>query len=387
MAVCTATREDLPGDAFEDPVERWTLRSPSGVEASVLTLGAVLQSLRVPDAVGTAVEDVVLRLPGPREYAGNGAYLGAVVGRYANRIAGGRFRIDGTVHQVPVNDRGNALHGGTDGFDRRVWRARPLTYADGSAGVRMGLDSPDGDQGFPGALAVTVDYVLRPDGTLVLDCTARTDRPTVVNLTHHAYFNLSGRPELGVLGHVLTVDADAYLPIDDTSVPLPGPPKPVGGTPFDFTAPRRLGADIGAPHPQLATAGGYDHCWVLRGHAWSRTQGGARPLGDAPDGAVAPHRAARLEDPGSGRVMEVRTTEPGLQVYTGQQLDGTLKDSVGRPLAGHAGVCLETQHFPDSPNRPEYPSTEVRPGRPLRSRTEFAFPHLWGPARDGLPAG
>ncbi|WP_043262100.1 aldose epimerase family protein [Streptomyces sp. e14] len=377
MAVCTATREDLPAGAYEEPVERWTLRSPGGVRASVLTLGAVLESLRVPDAAGAAVDDVVLRLPGPREYAGSGAYLGAVVGRYANRIAGGRFRLDGAVHQVPVNDRGNALHGGTDGFDRRMWRARPVAYGDGSAGVRLSLDSPDGDQGFPGALAVSVEYVLRPDGTLVLDSTARTDRPTVVNLTHHAYFNLAGRPELGVLDHVLTVDADAYLPIDATSLPLPGAPRPVRGTPFDFTRPRRLGAGIGAPDPQLATAGGgYDHCWVLRGYAGSRERtAGSQGEGVADGGAVA-YRAARLEEPVSGRIMEVCTTEPGVQVYTGQQLDGTVEDFEGRPLAAYAGVCLETQHFPDSPNRPDYPSTEVWPGQPLRSRTEFAFPHL-----------
>ncbi|MFQ6148204.1 aldose epimerase family protein [Streptomyces seoulensis] len=387
MAVCTATREVLPADAFEEPVERWTLRSPSGVEARVLTLGAVLHSLRVPDAAGTAVDDVVLRLPGPREYAGESAYLGAVVGRYANRIAGGRFRLGGAEHQVPVNDRGNALHGGTDGFDRRVWRALPVAYEDGSAGVRLTLDSPDGDQGFPGELSVTVEYLLRPDGTLVLDGTARTDRPTVVNLTHHAYFNLTGRPELGVLDHVLTVDADAYLPIDDTAVPLPGAPRPVHGTPFDFTAPHPLGERIGAPDPQLTTAGGYDHCWVLRGHPWDRARSGAATEGDVGAEGAAPHRAARLADPASGRIMEVRTTEPGLQVYTGQQLDGSLKDIDGRPLAAHAGVCLETQHFPDSPNRPEYPSTEVRPGRPLRTRTEFGFPHLLGGGPDGTPEG
>ncbi|AEW92522.1 MULTISPECIES: aldose epimerase family protein [Streptomycetaceae] len=373
MAACTAVREALPVTAHESPVERWTLRSPSGVQASVLSFGAVLQSLRVPDAAGTAVDDIVLRLAGPREYAGHGSYLGAVVGRYANRIAGGTFHLDGVVHRVPANDRGNALHGGPDGFDQRVWQASPVPCADGSTGVRMTLDSPDGDQGFPGRLTATVDYVLRTDGTLVIDYSARTDRPTVANLTHHAYFNLTGRPEKGVLGHVLTVDADTYLPIDDTAIPLPGAPEPVRGTPFDFTGPQTLGGRIGTPHPQLATAGGYDHCWVLRGHAASHAPDARE---NAPTRPLVPHRAARLEEPRSGRVMEVRTTEPGLQVYSGQQLDGTLRDAEGRPLTPHAGVCLETQHFPDSPNRPDYPSTVLRPDRPLRSRTEFSFPHL-----------
>ncbi|MEU6403346.1 aldose epimerase family protein [Streptomyces sp. NPDC046985] len=378
MAVCTAVREDFPADALPGvtTAERWTLRSPSGVQASVLTFGAVLQSLRVPDAAGTAVEDVVLGLPGPRDYAGHGAYLGAVVGRYANRVAGGRFVLDGQAHQVPANDRGNALHGGPDGFDQRPWRARPLTRSDGATGVRLALDSPDGDQGFPGELAVVVDYLLSPDGTLTVDYSARAERPTVVNLTHHAYFNLTGKPELGVLDHLLTVDADAYLPVDDTSIPLPGAPAPVHGTPFDFTGPHALGARSDAPDEQLRVAGGYDHCWVLRDHPWNRNGGAGTETARAQ--ALVLHRAARLEDPRSGRILEVRTTEPGLQVYCGQQLDGALRDAEGRALTRHAGVCLETQHFPDSPNRPDYPSTVVRPGQPLRSRTEFAFPHVKG---------
>ncbi|WP_326778789.1 aldose epimerase family protein [Streptomyces sp. NBC_01445] len=353
------------------PVERWTLRSASGVEAAVLTYGAVLHSLRVPGPSGSRPPaEVVLSLPDVKHYATHGAYLGAVVGRYANRIAAGTFTLDGTRHHIPGNDRGNSLHGGADGFDRRVWRAESRERPDGAASVRLSLDSPHGDQGFPGSLQVSVTYTLASDGSLTLDYRGVTDRPTPVNLTNHAYFNLSGNPDRGVLDHLLTVDATTYLPIDETGLPLPGAPAPVAGSPFDFTRSRRIGARIAEPDEQLRRADGYDHCWALDDRE--------RPSGE---GQLVLRRAARLEDPGSGRVLEVHTSEPGLQVYAGQQLDGGFGDFLGRRLGAHSGLCLESQHFPDSPNRSEYPSTVLRPDQVMRSRTVLSFPHLTTVAR------
>lgn len=340
------------------PVERWRLTSAAGVSAEVLTYGGILHALRVPDRAGRQAS-VVLSLPDVDAYATRSPYFGALVGRYANRIAGGRFRLDGREHRLPVNDRGHTLHGGPDGFHRRLWRAEPLPGA-----VRLSLVSPDGDMGFPGTLAMTATYGLGADGTLSVQFEARTDRPTVVNPTNHAYFNLAGAGSGGILRHVLRIDADRYLPVTSGSIPR-GPAADVAGTPFDFTAARPVGAGIDAPDPQVEAADGYDHCFVLR---------------------PAPHpgalrTAAVLHDPDSGRTMEVRTTEPGLQLYTANQLDGSLSGGRGAAYGRHCGVCLETQHLPDSPNRPEYPSTVLRPGEVLRSRTEFAFPHLAGGGR------
>lgn len=347
------------------PVERWRLDSPSGVSAEILTYGAVLYALHVPDPAGRRAS-VVLSLADAEAYAAGKAYVGAVVGRYANRIAKGRFEIDGEPFVLPVNDRGQTLHGGPDGFHRRLWHAEPVPG--GGAALRLTLHSPDGDMGFPGAVDVGVTYALDDDGTLSLDFSARTDLPTVVNLTNHAYFNLAGGGD--VLGHELRVDADAYLPISGEGIPL-GEPAAVAGTAFDLTAPAVLGERVSAADPQVKATDGYDHCWVLRPPADAGAAGG---------GATAAARATRvaavLHDPGSGRTMEIRTTEPGLQVYTANGLDGSLSDAHGNPHLRHTAVCLETQHLPDSPNRPEYPSTVLRPGQVLVSRTEFAFPHL-----------
>lgn len=342
-----------------ETVHRWTLRSPSGVSAEVLTYGATLHSLLVPDAEGRP-DDVVLGLPGMEQYAAEQPFLGAVVGRFGNRIAQGRFVLDGTPHQVPATDRGHALHGGPEGFHRRVWQARPGPAADGGpVSLALDLHSPDGDMGFPGALDVTVTYALDADGTLAVDYRARTDRATVVNLTHHAYFNLAGAGSGDVLGHVLALDAASYLPVDEESIPL-GPEAPTAGTPFDFAAPRPVGGRIAEDDPQLTAAGGYDHCYVL----------------DPADAPGALRRAVRVSEPGSGRSMAVWTTEPGLQLYTGNNLDGSHSGAHGKPYGRHSGVCFETQHFPDAPNRPGYPSTVLRPGEEFTSRTEFRFPHL-----------
>ncbi|RKE23018.1 aldose epimerase family protein [Streptomyces sp. TLI_171] len=350
MPLPSVTRSPFGTLADGTPVARWTLDAGTGVRAEVLDLGGILHRLDVPDPDGRSAS-VVLGHAALDGYTADTAYLGALIGRYANRIAHGRFRLDGRTHRVPATDRGHALHGGPGGFHRRRWQATAAPGRDAAA-LRLDLRSPHGDMGFPGELHVTAVYTLDRRGTLRLDWTARTDRPTPVNLTHHAYFNLSGPGSGGVHAHRLTVDADAYLPVDPAAIPL-GAPAPTAGTPFDLRTPRPLGERLDHPHPQLRRSGGYDHCYVLA----------------PPPAPGALRRAARLHDPGSRRELEVWTTEPGLQVYTGNGLDG-------RPHPRHAGLCLETQHFPDSPNRPGYPDTVLRPGAPRRSTTEFRFPHL-----------
>jgi aldose 1-epimerase len=379
-------------------VERWRLTSAAGVSAEILTYGGILHALYVPDPAGRP-GNVVLSLPDATGYATESPYFGALVGRYANRIGEARFTLDGRVHRLPANDRGHTLHGGPDGFHRRLWQAEPLPGA-----LRLTLHSPDGDMGFPGALDVTATYTLDDEGALSLDFEARGDRPTVVNLTNHAYFNLAGTGHDdgrgatggGILRHMLYVDADRFLPVTPEAIPW-GPEQAVAGTPFDFTVPRAIGDGVSDTDPQIKAAEGYDHCWVLRAPeggapevstAEISTAEGAAAVGGTASGA--PRVAAVLSDPGSGRVMEVRTTEPGIQVYTANQLDGSLTGPDGRPYRAHDAVCLETQHLPDSPNRPEYPSTVLRPGDVYRSRTEFRFPHLAegsGAAGDAEAAG
>jgi aldose 1-epimerase len=342
---CTPSGED---------VGLWRLESGTGVYAEILTYGGILHALGVPDTAGDTAS-VVLSLPSADQYAEKSPYFGAIIGRYANRIAHGRFALDGATHHVPVNDRGHALHGGPEGFDTKVWNTVPLVEDDRAA-VRLSLHSPDGEMGFPGALDVAVTYALDSSGTLSLSFTAETDRPTVVNLCNHAYFNLAGTGD--ILSHTLQVDASAYLPVREDGIPT-GRALEVLGTPFDLTTPQLLGDRLSAPDAQMERAGGFDHCWVLSA---------------APAGIL--RRAARLTAPAAERVMEVWTTEPGLQVYTANQLNGSLMDGHGRSLGRHSAVCLETQHFPDAPNRPDYPSTVLRPGATMTSRTEFRFPHL-----------
>ncbi|MGW4567956.1 aldose epimerase family protein [Streptomyces sp. NPDC004561] len=356
---CTLTETPYGSAPDGTPVHRWRLESGSGVGADVLTFGGTVAALRVPAPCGR-VADIVLGLPGMAEYAAPHPYFGALVGRYANRIAGGTFTLDGETRRVPATDRGHALHGGPDGFHRRVWQAGPAA-ADGGdlAALTLRLRSRDGDMGFPGALDAEVTYSLDRDGTLAVDYRARTDRRTVVNLTNHSYFNLAGAGSGDVLGHTLQLDSDAYLPVTAEAIPL-GPPAPTSGTPFDFRSAHPIGERIAEDDVQLTDAGGYDHCWVL----------------EPPCAAGELRRAARLADPDSGRRLEVWTTEPGIQVYTGNGLDGSFTGADAKPYDRHGAVCLETQHFPDSPNRPEYPSTVLRPGEEYRSRTEFRFPHL-----------
>ncbi|HEY6809242.1 MAG TPA: galactose-1-epimerase [Gemmatimonadales bacterium] len=333
-------------------VDAFTLTNAHGLELRVLTYGGIIQSLRTPDRDGR-LADVVLGFDSLPGYETLSPYFGAIVGRYANRIAGGRFTLDGVTHQLARNNGPNALHGGLKGFDKVVWDASPFTHGD-SVGIVLSHLSPDGDEGYPGALTVHVTYMLTPDDHLVVDYDATTDRATPLNLSQHSYFNLSGEGSGDILRHVLTIDADRYTPVDSTLIPT-GVLAPVAGTPFDFRTPAPIGARIGAENEQLAFGRGYDHNFVLNR-----------------SGAGLSH-AARLADPASGRTLDVFTTEPGLQFYSGNFLDGTIHGRRGHVYVHRGALCLETQHFPDSPNHPEFPNTILRPGEEFRSRTVFAF--------------
>jgi len=336
-------------------VEMFTLGNENGIEIVVIEYGAILQAIRVPDGAGGRV-DIALGHDSLAGYVKDSPYFGAIVGRYANRIAGGRFTLDGETHELARNDGPNHLHGGERGFDRVVWEGRALETDEGDT-VELRHTSPAGEEGYPGTLEVVVTYTLTDADELVVDYRARTDAPTPVNLSQHTYFNLAGAGSGDILDHVLTIHGDAYTPVDSTLIPN-GEIVPVEGTPFDFRSPTPIGARIGADHPQLAHGGGYDHNFVLR-----------RP----PDGATGPAPAARVVDPASGRWLDVRTTEPGLQFYSGNFLDGSIRGKDGRVYRHRGAFCLETQHYPDSPNREAFPSTILQPGEEYRSRSVYAF--------------
>ena len=342
-------REPLDPSGAGAAIQRWTLTA-GPYEASVLTLGATLHTLSGPDRSGRTAQ-LLLSTDELAQILGPARHYGAVVGRYANRIDGSSVTIDGQNHPLAPTGGGMTIHGGPDGFAQRMWAAEPV-----EGGVLLRLHSPDGDQGFPGALDVTVSYTLSyapgAGGELVIDYRAVTNKPTVVNLTNHAYFNLAGEGSGDVLGHLLTLDADEYTPADERQIPY-GRTEPLAGTPFDFTVATPIGKSLHDDHPQLAGPGGYDHNWALR----------ARPAGGGPA------RAALLEDPVSGRTLEVLTTEPGLQVYTANKFQGAVTGASGVPYGPFAGIALETQHFPDSPHHPAFPSTELRPGEEFRSTT------------------
>ena len=333
------------------PVEIFTLTSATGMEVRTMPYGAIVVSLRVPDRSGHAA-DVALGFDNLDDYiTKNSPYFGVIAGRYANRIAKGRFTLDGKTYRLATNNGPNHLHGGVRGFDKILWHAEPFERG-GTAGVVYTLTSHDGDEGYPGTLTATVSYTVSASNALTLDYEATTDRATPVNLTHHTYFNLAGEGAGDILGHVLTLDADRFTPADDTLIPT-GVIAPVDHTPFDFRTPTAVGANIDADDVQLHRGGGYDHNFVLNG--------------------TGLHHAARVVDPLSGRTLDVSTTEPGLQFYTGNFLDGTITGKAGHAYARRGGLCLETQHFPDSPNHANFPTTIVRPGTPYRSQTVFAF--------------
>jgi aldose 1-epimerase len=342
------TRESFGRLPDGTPIQIYTLRNEAGLEARITTYGAILMSLKVPDRAGVPA-DVVLGFDTPDGYLGNHPYFGAIIGRYANRIAKARFTIDGVEYRLAANNNGNTLHGGLKGFDKVVWDAEAIELTDGG-GVRLTYLSQDGEEGFPGNLAVTVVYTLTNANELRIDYEATTDKKTPVNLTNHAYWNLKGEGNGDILGHVLRLEADRITEVDSPVNLIPtGKILPVAGTPFDFTSPHAIGERI------AQVEGGYDHNFVL-------TSGG---------GKLA--LAARVEEPESGRVLEIWTDQPGIQLYTGNFLDGTVVGKGGKAYQKHYGFCLETQHFPDSPNHPNFPSTILEPGGTYRTTTVHKF--------------
>jgi aldose 1-epimerase len=334
------------------PVDLFTLTNASGIEARVINFGGIIVSLKVPDRTGQ-LDDVVLGFDEVDRYFAKHPNFGALIGRYGNRIGNARFTLDGKTYRLAANNGPNSLHGGLKGFDDVVWAAEPFTRP-GERGVVFTHTSPDGDEGFPGTLKARVTYTLTDANELAFDYHATTDKPTHVNLTQHSYFNLAGDGSRDVLAHEMHLNADRYTPVDATLIPT-GELAPVEGTPFDFRKPTAIGARIDADHPQIKHGGGYDHNFVLN------RSGSGLAL------------AARVIEPSTGRVMEVLTTEPGVQFYTGNFLDGTITGKRGRVYKKRYGFCLETQHYPDSPNKPDFPSTVLRPGAEYSTRTVYKF--------------
>jgi aldose 1-epimerase len=352
------TRSTFGVTADGDSVDLYTLTNENGVTMSVTNYGGIITSLRVPDREGQ-MEDVVLgfdSLAGytSEAYASANPYFGALIGRYGNRIADGTFALDGETYTLDTNDGPNHLHGGTEGFDRVVWTAEPVQTG-GEAGLVLTHTSPDGHGGYPGRLDVEVTYTLTADNELAVDYRATTTETTPVNLTQHSYFNLDGHADGSILDHELMINADTFTPVDSTLIPT-GDFRSVADSPFDFREPTPIDARIDRDNRQLNIAGGYDHNFIL-----------ARQDRDSL------HLAARVHDPDSGREMDVLTTEPGLQFYSGNFLDGSLTGKGGATYSRRSGFALETQHFPDSPNQPTFPSTLLGPDETYTSRTVYRF--------------
>ena len=332
------------------PVEMFTLKNAAGVEVRAITYGGIITSLRVPDR-GGRLDDIVLGFDRLDDYLKDHPFFGAIIGRYGNRIAKGQFSLDGKTYKLATNNGPNHLHGGNKGFDKVVWKGEPIA---GKNAVSFSRTSPDGEEGYPGNLRVQVTYTLTDKNELAVDYRATTDKATIVNLTQHSYFNLAGQASGDILGHELLLNADRYTPVDETLIPT-GEVAAVDGTPFDFRKPAAIGARIGQADPQLKNGLGYDHNWVL-----NRAGAGLQ-------------LAARVIEPKTGRTMEIRTTEPGIQFYSGNFLDGKLTGKNKAQYTHRTGFCLETQHFPDSPNHPKFPSTTLRPGSEYRTTTVFSF--------------
>jgi aldose 1-epimerase len=345
------------GHTPEGPVELFTITNRQGMEVRAMTYGGIIISLRVPDRAGR-LEDVVLGYDSLDGYLRSSPFFGAIVGRYGNRIARGQFTLDGKTYRLATNNGPNHLHGGVKGFDKVVWGAEPFQRGD-TVGVRFTHVSPDGDEGYPAALVASVTYTLTEQNELIVDYRATTDRATPVNLTQHSYFNLTGDAQRDILDHELTLDADSFTPVDSTLIPT-GVIAPVAGTPLDFRTPVAIGARIDQPNEQLRHGGGYDHNFVLNRAGQNH-------------GASGVAHAAHVVEPTSGRILDIFTTEPGVQFYSGNFLDGSITGKGGRVYRHRWGFCLETQHFPDSPNHPNFPSTILRHGEQYRSTTVFRF--------------
>ena len=330
-------------------VERFTVTNANGVEMKAISYGGIITSLRVPDRNGK-LDDIVLGFDSLEPYLTQPTFFGALIGRYGNRIGNAQFTLDGKTYKLAANNNGQSLHGGVKGFDKVLWAVEPI----GNNGLAFTRTSPDGEEGYPGTLQVRVTYTLTDKNELVVEYHATTDKTTVVNLTQHSYFNLAGQASGDILGHELMINADRYTPVNDKLIPT-GELAPVEGTPFDFRKSTAIGARINNAHPQLKAGSGYDHNWVL-----SRKGTGLEV-------------AARVREPKTGRTLEITTTEPGIQFYAGNFLDGKLTGKGGAVYRHRTGFCLETQHYPDSPNQPKFPTTTLKPGQEYRSRTVFTF--------------
>ncbi|HEX6559040.1 MAG TPA: aldose epimerase family protein [Longimicrobiales bacterium] len=333
-------------------IDSYTLRNAHGIEMRVTNYGGVITSLKTPDRSGR-LDDIVLGFDSLAPYLAGTPYFGAIIGRYGNRIANGTFQLDGQTYTLAKNNGPNHLHGGVRGFDKVVWTAEPFERA-AERGLIFRYTSPDGEEGYPGTLNATVTYTLNDNDQLVVEYHATTDKATPVNLTQHSYFNLAGAGNGDILKHELMIAASRFTPVDSTLIPT-GQIVSVEGTPFDFRSPTAIGARINNADPQLKNGGGYDHNFVLDRKG--------RDL----------ELAARVTEPTTGRTLEIRTTEPGIQFYSGNFLDGTIKGKAGKVYPYRGGFCLETQHYPDSPNQPSFPSTILHPGEEYRTRTVFTF--------------
>jgi len=331
----------------------YTLTNKKGMEVAITNFGGIIVSLKVPDRSGK-VDDVVLGYDSLDGYLTNKAFFGALIGRYGNRIAHGTFTLDGKTYHLPKNDGDNTLHGGPEGFNKRLWTAKDISNSKGQA-LELTYKSADGEEGFPGNLSARVVYTLSDQNELTIAYSATTDKDTVVNLTNHSYFNLAGQGTGDILEHQLMIHGDRITAVDSTLIPT-GELMPVKGTPFDFTQATAIGARINQEDPQVKVGKGYDHNWVLN---------------TSPKGS--PVLAAEAYDPKTGRVLQVLTTEPGVQFYSGNFLDGTIQGKGGKAYQHRYGFCLETQHFPDSPNHPSFPSTELKPGKKYATTTVFKF--------------
>lgn len=333
-----------------EEVTEYTLTNPAGIEMSVINYGGIIRTLKVPDRNGS-LDDIVLGYENLQGYLDASPYFGAIIGRYGNRIANGKFELDGTNYQLATNNDPNHLHGGVVGFDKVIWLTTPM-QSDHSVGLEMIYQSPDGEEGYPGTLTVKVTYRLTDKNELFFEYEATTDKKTIVNLTNHAYYNLTGQAG-NILGHQLMLNADNYLPVDPTLIPTQI--TEVAGTPFDFTSFKSIGEGINADEIQIINGKGYDHCWVLN------------------DDNQSLNLAAAVIEPNSGRRMDIYTSEPGIQFYSGNFLDGSITGKNDVVYDFRSGFCLETQHFPDSPNRPDFPTVELSPGEIYQTLTMTKF--------------